>query len=397
VSTALAEAPTTSTGPTLRSTARTLRGPAGLLVLLVVASVLAVLLTRTDRSDRLDPDSYAPAGGHALAVLLRDRGVPVTKVGSVEDATGRARAGSTLLVPAPGDLSPEELAALAALPGSLVLVGAVDDELDAVAALATTPQAVSPEVRSPACSLPAAVRAGDALVGGELYVPSTGSTGTGCYATGGRPSLLTVPERELVLLGSGGLLRNSHLAERGNASLALGLLGGGDDVLWVVADPNRPIFAGNDPEDGQQPLSALLPSGLTTGVGQLVLAVVLLALWRARRLGRVVEEPLPVVVRAAEAVEGRGRLYRAARARGPAAEALRSGTQERLARRLGLPPDGSPGGLVGALAGRLGRTPGEVEWLLYGAAPADDDALVRLAGDLRDLEEQTRTQEGTAS
>ena len=86
------------------------------------------------------------------------------------------------------------------------------------------------------------------------------------------------------------------------------------------------------------------------------MAVVVLALWRARRLGRVVEEPLPVVVRAAETVEGRGRLYRAAGARDRAAEALRRGARDRLVPRLGLPAGADREALVGTVAVRTGRT-----------------------------------------
>ena len=117
------------------------------------------------------------------------------------------------------------------------------------------------------------------------------------------------------------------------------------------------------------------------------MAVAILALWRARRLGPVVTEPLPVVVRASEAVEGRSRLYRAARARGTAAEALRAGTRDRVVRRLGLATDSGRAAVVDAVTARTGRDPAELDALLYGAAPGDDAALVRLAGDLSALEQ----------
>jgi hypothetical protein len=100
----------------------------------------------------------------------------------------------------------------------------------------------------------------------------------------------------------------------------------------------------------------------------------------------VVTEPLPVVVRAAEAVEGRSRLYRAAGARGPAAEALRAATVDRLVRRVGAAPGGDPGGLVALVVERTGDDPATVHALLYGGAPEDDAALVRLADDLHVLE-----------
>jgi hypothetical protein len=97
-----------------------------------------------------------------------------------------------------------------------------------------------------------------------------------------------------------------------------------------------------------------------------------------------------VVVRASEAVEGRARLYQAAGARGAAAEALRGGVRDRVARRLGLPPTTGPAPVVATAAARTGRPAAELELLLYGAAPADDAGLVRLAADLRALEDAVR-------
>ena len=55
-----------------------------------------------------------------------------------------------------------------------------------------------------------------------------------------------------------------------------------------------------------------------------------------RRLGRLVREPLPVVVRAVETTERRGRLYRRAGDRARAAAVLRLAPADRLARRLAV-------------------------------------------------------------
>jgi hypothetical protein len=119
--------------------------------------------------------------------------------------------------------------------------------------------------------------------------------------------------------------------------------------------------------------------------------VALLALWRMRRLGPLVTEPLPVVVRACETVEGHGRLYRSRRARDRAAAALREAALGRIVTRLGLPRD-VPADAVGQeLAYRTGRDPGEIRALLFGEVPGDDAALVRLADGLDALEGQVLT------
>ncbi|MCU1587791.1 MAG: hypothetical protein JWN31_1284, partial [Frankiales bacterium] len=115
---------------------------------------------------------------------------------------------------------------------------------------------------------------------------------------------------------------------------------------------------------------------------ELALAVLLLAVWRAQRLGRVVREPLPVVVRAAETVEGRGRLYRAARARQTAAEELRAGARRRLGPRLGAGRHPHRDALLAGLSLQTTRPAEELAALLYGPQPADDASLVRLADEL---------------
>jgi len=129
---------------------------------------------------------------------------------------------------------------------------------------------------------------------------------------------------------------------------------------------------------------------------QLFIALVVLALWRARRLGRPVVEPLPVVVRAAETVEGRGRLLHAARARGAAAASLRAAAIRRLSQVLRLGPDEDPDSITELVTERTRAPAGEVNALLYGGEPPDDAALVRLAQDLPRLETTLKRDDGSA-
>jgi len=114
----------------------------------------------------------------------------------------------------------------------------------------------------------------------------------------------------------------------------------------------------------------------------LLIAALAYALARARRLGPPVGEPLPVVVRAVETVEGRGRLYRRANARGTAIRALRDSALGRLREALDLPPDAAAPLVVDAVAARTGRPAEQVDEVLFGADPTSDQELVRLAADL---------------
>ena len=359
----------TATGPTVRTTARRIRGPVLVTAALALAGTLAALTAGSGVGGSLDPRSFTPQGAHAVAALLAQRGVAVHRLeltSAVEPSQN-----STVLVPVADLVSPAELSRLARLPGRLVVVGASGERLRALTTATTDAAPVEVAPRAPACTLPLAVRAGDAEIGGVTY-RATGAAD--CYATAGRPTLVEVGR--LTLLGAADLLTNDRLAHRGNAALALGLLGRGRQVEWLLPRP------GTSATPSARHLGDLVPTWLKLAVVQLFVAVGVLALVRARRLGPVVVEPLPVVVRAAEAVEGRSRLYQLARARQTAAQALRSGTRDRVGRRLGLGPESGPDVVVGTVATRTGRPPGHVEALLYGAAPTDDHALVQLADEL---------------
>ena len=144
--------------------------------------------------------------------------------------------------------------------------------------------------------------------------------------------------------------------------------------------------------DGESTAS-ILPDWVLPAALQLLLVGLLVVLWRGRRLGPPVVEPLPVVVRAAEAVEGRSRLYRRAQARDRAAEALRSGALARLVPRLGIdrgrgaePP---PEAVVAAVASRSGRSEAAVHAVLFGPPPSDDAGLVVLADSLDSIVRDT--------
>ncbi len=368
---------TTATGPTLSSTVRSARGPVLVGVLLLGGLLLLALLTRSGPAGRLDPGSYTPDGSRALATLLEDRGVDVRRVDDVGDAVG-GTSRTTLLVPDPALLTAGELARLTARPGELVVLEAGPDDVEALALAVEVGEPVAVEDRRPACDLRAAAVAGDVDTGGYTYRARSGDS-VGCYASRGRPTLLRLPSARTTLVGSADAFTNDRLADRGSAALALALLGTGDEVRWLVPAPGRAV-----PDGGRTPLSELLPDWVRPGVLQLLVATAALMLWRARQLGRVVPEPLPVVVRSAEAVEGRARLYRASGSRDRAAAALRAAARERLVRRLGLPVGAGEQALVAAVSARTGQD--DVGALLAGPPPADDAALVRLADGLDALE-----------
>ncbi|HSP37333.1 MAG TPA: DUF4350 domain-containing protein [Frankiaceae bacterium] len=366
-------------------------GALAAVVLLLVVVVLTLLATGTSRGDDLDPRSASPSGTLALAELLKARGVDTSRGGT-------APAGGTLVIPFASSVEPKELDRVLNESGAasrVVLLAPSDVPGTAV----TEGRGAAVSSRPPSCVLPAAQTAGTARTGSRGYLGGSPS----CYA--GSLVLTQHGPTQVVVLGSASFLTNKLLDEDGNAALALGVFSGdglpgprSTSVVWY-----RPSL---DPQATRPGLLSLLPSAVLWATLQLIIAVVLFALWRARRLGPVVEEPLPVVVPAAETVEGRARLYAAGRARAAAADALRTGARARLGNALEHGGEPDPVGLVTAVAARAGRQPGEVALLLYGsagppattgvgtgavsAAPADDAELIRLADHIDRLEREVR-------
>jgi hypothetical protein len=101
-----------------------------------------------------------------------------------------------------------------------------------------------------------------------------------------------------------------------------------------------------------------------------------------------VVEPLPVVVKAVESTQGRGRLYRRVRDRSHAAAVLRSASAGRLATRLRLPAGTDADRVAAAVAEATGADPAAVHEVLVTRPVTDDRSLTRLAADLAALERE---------
>ncbi|WP_030907325.1 DUF4350 domain-containing protein [Streptosporangium amethystogenes] len=367
----------TSTSPTARGLWRGGRGALLVAILVVAVAVTGVLLGGSGPEGRpLDPAGTSLSGGKGLARLLQARGVRVARVTSVAEAESQARqagsTGSTLLVSDAFPLDEAEADRLAATPSDLLLVG-VRSHLERLAPGVHPVREVRARSREPRCALPAATRAGSAYLGGTAFTLPAGATG--CYPADGRPTLVFHPtgDRKVTVTGDGQFMTNLRLTEDGNAALATNLAGGRPTLIWLT--PPETTSAAR----GEADFYDLIPSGVKWAVLQVLVAVLLLALWRGRRLGPVVAERLPVVVRAAETVEGRARLYRARRARDRAAAALRAGFVDRVTPRLGLPSGAGTDALVNAIAERTGQPAPHVGAALYGPPPLDEAGLVALA------------------
>ncbi|TPQ17457.1 DUF4350 domain-containing protein [Streptomyces sporangiiformans] len=388
--------PSTSVSPTTRQVWTRARGVVLALVILLAAAI-AIATVRSDaQHGRLDPRSADAYGSRAVAELLADRDVSTQVVTSLDDARNAAGPDTTLLVANPDLLTDRQQSRLHSAftnsGGRTVLVAPGAPSIGTLAPGVTAdPTPSYDSTLSPDCALPAAERAGTADTGGIRYT-TTAPDADSCYSSDGLPTLLRVPaakgDGDTVVVGAPDILYNDRLDEQGNASLALQLLGSRPHLVWYL-----PSLSDDTATDsGDRSFFDLIPSGWLWGTLQLFIAAALAALWRARRLGPLVPERLPVAIRASETVEGRARLYRKSNARDRASAALRSTTRTRLAPLVGVTPAQAhaPEALLPALSAHLRGDGQALHSLLFGPPPRDDAALIALADQLDALEREVR-------
>ncbi|WP_329121882.1 DUF4350 domain-containing protein [Streptomyces sp. NBC_01465] len=387
--------PATSLSPTARQVWTRARGLLIALAVLLAAGIALAAVRSGDQHGNLDPRSADRYGSRAVAELLKERGVSTRVVTTLDATVAAAGPDTTLLVANPDLLTPHQQKTLhSAISDSGGRTVLLSPGPPSVSTLAPGVRAIAPaevSARAPRCDLPAALRAGPADTGGISY-SSPGNGASACYPADGLPTVLTLPSAghgDTVLLGAPDILLNHRLDDEGNASLALQLLGSRPHLVWYL--PSLSDASATD--GGTKSFFDLIPSGWLWGTLQLLLAAALAAVWRARRLGPLVPERLPVTLRASEATEGRARLYRKTNARDRAAEVLRSAARARLAPLLGVPPREAhtPEALLPAVSAQLPTTAHDLRTLLFGPSPADDAALIRLADELDALEREVRT------
>ncbi|MFE8913599.1 DUF4350 domain-containing protein [Streptomyces globisporus] len=414
--TAATTASPTSTAPSPGQVWTRARGILAVVLILVVAGITFAAVRSGTNHGQLDPRSADPKGSRAVAELLAAHGVSVTVATTLDEATAATGPDTTLLVTGPNLLTRSQqlrlVEATSASAGRTLLVapgpGAAPRLTPGIRA--ESHQAVS--ALAPACDLPAGRRAGTADMGGTRYTTQDPAA-VACYPSAGLPSLVVLPTGaggDTVVLGSPGILTNERLDKQGNASLALQLLGSRPHLVWYLPSLTDPSATTDDgaPGDGDKEQSEggarndsadessfldLVPSGWLWGTLQLALAAVLAAVWRARRLGPLVTEPLPVAIRASESAEGRSLLYRKANARDRAADALRAASRTRLAPLAGVPARDAHTHdvLLPAVSARVTARDRDLSTLLFGTAPSTDAALVLLADQLDALEREVRT------
>ena len=353
-----------------------------ILAALVVAVAAAVLGGRGGPAypGLMDPRNPSGNGGQALARVVEQQGVDVTVARSADDLDRAAiDARTTVVVTSTEQLGAPTVRRLRtdAADARLVLIGARAPVARLFGGDAVV-NTLDPAVEA-GCDDPRFAGLRLDAVGVVEYAHATG-----CFA--GTDGPVAADAGGATLFGAPGALTNDQVLEGDNAAIGLRLLGERPRLVWYVPTADDlPLGQGVG-------VASLLPRWLGPGLVLAAVVLVALVLWRARRLGPLAQEPLPVTVRAIETTESRGRLYRRAGDRGHAAEALRTATRRRLAQRLRLSPTADPADVASVVASRSGRPEPEVAALLTPGAPAPttDHDLVRLADALAAIDREVR-------
>jgi hypothetical protein len=346
-----------------------------------VAAVAVVILSSggARTTTPLDPDNPGGDGARAVARVLADQGVDVTVARGAEELEDTPVDAETTVVVTSTELlgrSTTRRLHRHAREADILLVDPGAGLVDALGPSGLPSRVGVGDGRGAACADPL-------LAGLEVEVDSALEfPGSGCFP--GDEGSLVVERGGVTYFGLGQALTNDQVLRADNAAVAVRLLGQDERLVWYV--PAVDDLVGNDGVS----LQTLLPPWLRPALWLGCLVLLALLLWRARRLGPLATEPLPVVVKAIETTRSRGRLYRRSGDRRHAAEALRAAARHRIAELLQL-GETEPSALVRDVARHLDRPEPEVGALLHPAGiPHNDQDLVALASRLAALEKEVR-------
>ncbi|MCS5512504.1 DUF4350 domain-containing protein [Curtobacterium flaccumfaciens pv. betae] len=392
----------TSTGPTPAPAPAPTEGRrfrVGFWVAIVLVGVLLAALTALvqgtdpDAPRALDPTSTTASGSAALVRVLEQRGTAVSVTDTV-DGVGGIDGGTVFIDDADGALDPDVAERIARTARHVVVVGTSGAGLEALLGFPVDP-AVQVDgdatVSTASCGIPAAASAARVTTAGSGYTvedDDDAAAAERCAPTGDGGSRVwglvrtATPGGDVTLLGTTSAFRNDTIATAGNAALALGLLGADERLVWYTPAVGTP--------DAAPTLGELAPPWVPSALALLALVAVAAGVWRGRRLGPLVVERLPVVVRAAETTEGRARMYARTRDRTHALDTLRVAAVRRIGRMLGLPRSAHVDEVVRAAAQATGIPHTRVGAVLVGGTTADDRALVNGTAALDDLERAVR-------
>ena len=354
-----------------------------LLPIAVLVGVVVLLLVIGGGSDGddgppLSAEGVGPGGAKAMVDLLDELGATVeVDVEVPEPAVDSA----VLLRDRLDDPRREALLDWVADGGTLVVADPGSPLTPALAEQVGVLGLSDVELRADECDI------GD-LVDVESLRPGGGTTytvGSGDESCFGDGESAYVVSRfhgggRLVGVGSAGPFTNELIDEVDNAVLVAQLLAPQPEGT-TVAFLDQVAVPANGPGEGDETLGELIPDRVLLALLQLSLAYLAYVLFRARRAGRPVAEPLPTSIAGSELVAAVGEQRQQERAPERSAAVLRDDLHRTLARRLGIPPDAPLEDLV-AVAERAGADADRLRRVLAGPPVTDGEQLTELARDI---------------
>lgn len=428
MSSVLSEPPTAPMGasspPDDGSPRRARRWVLGVAALLLVGALVAgaiwalVSFSGTGAGDVPVDESDAPRGMRGFVLLLESYGAQVERTGAplgeqVDIALLHAMPGTT-----PGELS--GLEEWVDDGGLLVVLGANPPWTQPAAPVEAFELARGP------CDVEALADVETLRVDPFSTTLLDGSGGAACFgASDTTPEDLPVDQGAVVVwpqgdgaivgIGAPVVFTNEFLAEADNAVLATTLFAPEPGARVAIVEssagrlPSQPGGRGGPgvggtggeggggeaeespsaaQEEAEEGLADLIPTGVRWGLGQLVVALVLWALWRARRLGRPLDEPQPVPLAGARLVEAVGTLLRRAGSPEDAAATLRQDLHRQLAARLGLPREADAELIAQRAEASTGVAATRVLYALRDRPVRDEGSLVSLAAEIDEVREE---------
>ncbi|MDP9027477.1 MAG: DUF4350 domain-containing protein, partial [Actinomycetota bacterium] len=212
------------------------------IAIVVLAAVALVIIQSSANASaaRLDPTNPGPGGSRALAQVLEQHGVTVVPTDSLEATRAKVRdpSDTTILVFDPNALmTPEQRTALLGFGTDVV---AVEPGLLALTEIAPGVDLAGQRssTYSSDCDVAAVQKAGTVTGSGLGYrIDSLDTQTTACFTSKGVSGLVQQRDksRSITVLGLGSTLENGTIAGRGDAALALNLLGSHHTLVWYIA------------------------------------------------------------------------------------------------------------------------------------------------------------------
>ncbi len=348
-------------------------------ILIGLAALANMMLIEHDNKRPLAPNSTTKTGAEALATILKTHGVQVIHT-TQEKQLKKITAEATVLVTNPDELSTDEITLILKSKAEIIVIvnndtiDLYDWEIYNQLVEIPTPNKIAAQ-----CDEQGAQSAKYITPAKVFFDLEDGDTG--CFLKNKYPTWLTPADNpKLHFFGAGETFMNQNLTKAGNAAFALHQLGKHKQLFWIEQYRGKDAYT--NPEtpriDGMLWLYFLFVALMLSGLWYSVVV------WR--RFGKLVAEPLPVIVPAGETDLGRAKLYSRSNDYTHLATILRAEFISKFANKIGIRANSSKTEIIGAITQISRKSETEIANLLYDQAINNKKELYILEQELKNIE-----------